>query len=72
MNCGIFQEVNRNGNWKFFPKLEIKNETEFFEEKLVEILAGLQRYRITVESYLFYWTIFSSFGSSGIKVYKEK
>lgn len=72
MNCGTFQEVNRNGNWKFFPKPEIQNEIEFFEEKLVEILAGLQRHSTTVESHLFYLTVFSSFGSNGIKIYKGK
>lgn len=72
MNCGTFQEVNRNGTWKFFPKPEIKNEIEFFEEKLVEILAGLQRHSMTVESYLLYLTVFSSFGYNSIKIYKEK
>lgn len=72
MNCGTFQEVNRNGNWKFFPKPEIQNEIEFFEEKLAEILAGLQRHSTAVESYLVYLTVFSSFDSSVMKVYKEK
>lgn len=43
MNCGMFQELNRNGNCKFFPESEIQNEIEFCEEKPVEILAGLQR-----------------------------
>lgn len=64
--------MNRNGTWKFFPKPEIKNEIEFFEEKLMEILAGLQRHIMTVESYLLYLTVFSSFGSNSIKIYKEK
>lgn len=72
MNCGIFQELNRNRNWKFFPEHEIQNEIEFCEEKPVEILAGLQKHSTAMESHLLYLTVFSSFGSSGLEICKEK